>query len=149
MDSKYGTVIKNSEHGSYTTEGYELSKENEFDAGLDICANEFVVIEPHTRGLVSTGIRVAIPEGYVGLLWSRSGISSKQGVEVGAGCIDSTYRGEVKVLLYNHSDVPFTVMKGNRIAQLLTVPILTTKYEKVDSLDDTSRGEGGFGSTGV
>lgn len=136
-------------HGTYITEEYELTKQHESDAGLDICANENVVIEPRSRNLISTGIRVAIPDGYAGLLWSRSGMSYKHGIEVGAGLIDSSYRGEVKVLLYNHSDVPFIVAKGNRIAQLLTIPVVTTPYVKVETLDETQRGVGGFGSTGV
>lgn len=135
--------------GIYTTEEYKLTKKNDYDAGLDICASEDVIIEPGTRDVVSTGIRVAIPSGYVGLLWSRSGLSANHGIEVGAGCIDSTYRGEVRVVLYNHSGVTFFVNKGDRIAQLLTVPVMLSPYVKVESLDETTRGEGGFGSTGV
>lgn len=133
----------------YTTEHYELVKKHEFDAGLDVCSNENIEVPARGRQLVRTGIRLKIPDGMAGLVWSRSGLSVKQGIEAGAGLIDSTYRGELGVLLYNHSDIPFLVKKGDRIAQLVTVPIVLTPYEQVESLDTTVRGDGGFGSTGV
>lgn len=133
----------------YTTENYELVKKHEFDAGLDICSNENIEVPARGRQLIKTGIRLKIPDGMAGLVWSRSGLSVKHGIEVGAGLIDSTYRGELCVLLYNHSDIPFAIQKGNRIAQLLTVPILLGRYVKVKSLDETIRGDGGFGSTGT
>ena len=133
----------------YTTENYELVKKHEFDAGLDICSNENIEVPARGRQLIKTGIRLKIPDGMAGLVWSRSGLSVKHGIEVGAVLIDSTYRGELCVLLYNHSDIPFAIQKGNRIAQLLTVPILLGRYVKVKSLDETIRGDGGFGSTGT
>lgn len=139
----------NSKYGTYTTKKHKLTKKHEFDAGLDICSNEDTVIEPHSNKLVSTGISLHVPDTYVGLLWSRSGLSAKYGIEVGAGCIDSNYRGEVKVLLYNHSDKSFIVNDGDRIAQLLTIPIMLSEYIEVEELDDTTRGSNGFGSTGV
>ena len=83
------------------------------------------------------------------MLWSRSGLSVKHNVECGAGCIDSSYRGEVKVHLYNHGDEVFYIKKGDRIAQLLTMPINLSDYTPVDELPDTDRGEKGFGSSGV
>lgn len=119
------------------------------DAALDISSSEDAVVPKRGRALISTGVYVAIPENFVGLLWSRSGLAVKYGIAVGAGCIDNTYRGEVKVLLFNHSDDDFVVSSGDRIAQLLTVPISVSAYNQVDDLEDTSRGDKGFGSSGV
>jgi dUTP pyrophosphatase len=149
MNSEYGDFKLNSELGTYTTENFELTKKHEFDAGLDICSNENIEVPARGRQLVMTGIRLKIPDGMAGLVWSRSGLSVAHGIEVGAGLIDSTYRGELGVLLYNHSDEPFEIKKGNRIAQLVTVPIMLDTYLKVETLDETPRGEGGFGSTGI
>jgi len=129
--------------------GAKLTKVNIGDAGLDICSNEEKIIPAKGREFVSTNTFIQVPEGHVGLLWSRSGLSLKHGIEVGAGCVDNTYRGEVKVVLYNHSSEDYRVKKGDRIAQLLTVPVNLEVYEEVDSLEDTNRGSGGFGSTGA
>lgn len=140
----YGKFFSNSEFD-------QLTKKNEFDAGLDVCSIETNRIAPWSRTTIHTGLHVEIPEGFVGLLWSRSGLSAKHGIEVGAGCIDSTYRGEVRVVLYNLSDMPYTVRKGDKIAQLLTMPAMMAKYHQVQDLgelEDTDRGSGGFGSTG-
>jgi deoxyuridine 5'-triphosphate nucleotidohydrolase len=126
-----------------------LTKVNDQDAALDVASAENTFVPARGRKLVSTGIYVAIPENYVGLLWSRSGLAVKYGIAVGAGCIDNTYRGEVKVLLFNHSDEDFGINKGDRIAQLLTVPINIFRYVDVSSLEETNRGSGGFGSTGI
>lgn len=134
--------------GYYVTEEYELTKKRREDAGLDICADEFITILPKSRAVVRTGIKVAVPDGHVGLLWSRSGMSTLYGVEVGAGCIDASYRGEILVNLFNHGDAPFQVEKGDRIAQLLTIPVVLAEYEKIDELDETDRGADGFGSSG-
>ena len=134
--------------GSYTTEEFELTKINKFDAGLDVPSNEDITIPPRSSILVHTGIKIAVPDNYVGLLWSRSGLSVKHKIEVGAGCIDATYRGELMVHLFNHSDEPFEVKKGDRIAQLITMYINIHPYMKVKKLDDTGRGDKGFGSTG-
>lgn len=130
------------------TEAPQLTKNNKYDAGLDVYSNEIKVVPARGKAIVSTDLYLAVPEGCVGLLWSRSGLSAKSGIEVGAGCVDAGYRGEVKVVLYNHSDVDYTAQRGDKIAQLLTVPVVITTYEEVDSLDDTSRGEKGFGSSG-
>ena len=127
----------------------QLTKANYQDAGLDIKSIEDVVIAPRSSKLISTGLYIAIPNNHVGLIWSRSGLSVKYNIEVGAGCIDASYRGEVKVHLYNHSDVPFMVTAGDRIAQLLTIPVNLKPYCDVVELDSTNRGTGGFGSTGV
>lgn len=127
----------------------QLYKKHKFDAGLDIRSNEKIIVRANSKQIIKTNLFCAIPDYHVGLIWSRSGLSAKHGIEVGAGCIDSSYRGEIKVLLYNHSDVDFTINDGDRIAQMLTIPININSYKKVDSLDDTERGEGGFNSTGV
>ena len=127
----------------------QLTKQHETDAGLDICASEDTIIWAGEREVVSTGLHISIPDGMVGLIWSRSGLSAKHGIEVGAGCIDSGYRGEVKVVLYNHSNEAFTIKAGDRIAQLLTIPVYLSHYGKVELLEDAPRGDNGFGSSGV
>lgn len=127
----------------------ELKRNNPTDAGIDIRSSEQRIVRAKSREIIKTGIKVAIPENYVGLLWSRSGLSAKNGIEVGAGCIDSSYRGELMVILYNHSDVDFSIDKGDRIAQLLVVPIALPQVEFVDSLDETERNEKGIGSSGI
>lgn len=117
------------------------------DAGLDLFSAVDLVLERGQIEAVSTGIRVAVPEGNVGLIWDKSGISLK-GVHRLAGVIDSGYRGEVKVVLVNLSDSPFVINKGMKIAQMLIQPLTMVKVVEAEELDDTSRGEGGFGSTG-
>lgn len=118
------------------------------DAGADLCASTDVVIPARGRLLVPTGLRIALPQGHVGLIWPRSGLAVKQGIDTGAGVIDSQYRGEIKILLFNHTDQDFAVKKGDRIAQLLIQKIQQVDFIPVDNLDDTSRGDQGFGSTG-
>ncbi|MGV7221159.1 MAG: dUTP diphosphatase [Nitrospinales bacterium] len=118
------------------------------DAGADLQAGTDAVIPARGRALIPTGISVAIPQGYAGLVWPRSGLAVKQGLDSGAGVIDSQYRGEVKVLLFNHTDTDFKIKKGDRIAQLLIQKVESVQFTKVDELDDTHRGEGGFGSSG-
>lgn len=121
------------------------------DAGADLAAAEATTIAPGGRALVSAGFSMAIPDGYAGLVLPRSGLAIRSGVTVlnAPGLIDAGYRGEVKVALINHSDVDFDVAIGDRIAQLVIVRVEQPDYSEVDSLTDTSRGEGGFGSTGV
>jgi dUTP pyrophosphatase len=116
------------------------------DAGLDLFSSMDFVLGKNQVEAVPTGIRVAIPEGHVGLIWDKSGMSLK-GVHRLAGVIDSGYRGEVKVVMINLSDKPFVIDKGMKIAQMLVQPIARVHVVESD-LDDTSRGEGGFGSTG-
>jgi dUTP pyrophosphatase len=125
-----------------------LIKDHHADAGLDIRSNECVYIPQKESRLIETGIKIQIKEGYVGLIWSRSGLSVKHGIEVGAGCIDASYRGEVKIQLFNHSYNPVEINKGDKIAQLLTIPIHVELYTLVQELDETTRGDAGFGSTG-
>ena len=116
-------------------------------AGYDIYALKEVVIEPHSRRLVSTGVAIEIPPHYYMRCAPRSGLSMRE-IDVGAGVIDSSYRGEVKVLLINSSCESYKVSKGDRIAQLVMERCSNAPVVVVDSLDSTERGEGGFGSTG-
>jgi len=119
------------------------------DAGADLIAAVSMVIPPRGRALVGTGIRLELPEGHAGLIWPRSGLAVKKGIDCGAGVVDSHYRGEIKVLLFNHSDEPFQVEPGDRIAQILIQKVETVKFVAADSLNSTARGVGGFGSTGL
>lgn len=119
------------------------------DAGMDFYANETTVLQPNERKLISTGISMAIPEGYVGLLWDKSGIASKYGIKTMAGVIDSGYRGEIKILVHNLSNTSYTFEKGKKVAQMLIQPIEQKKLVEVEDLEDTNRGKGGFGSTGL
>ncbi len=122
-------------------------------AGADLYAlvDEPMVIEPGQGVLVPTGFALAIPEGYVGLVFARSGLATKQGLAPAnkVGVIDSDYRGELFVSLFNHSGETRTVESGDRVAQLVIVPYLCAQFQEADSLDETGRGAGGFGSTGV
>ncbi len=120
-------------------------------AGGDLYnAGDDVAISPSETVLIGTGLAVEIPEGYVGLVYARSGLASKFGLAPAnkVGVIDSDYRGEIKVALFNHSKETRTVLKGERIAQMVIAPYLKVEYEEVEELSSTKRGEGGFGSTG-
>lgn len=121
------------------------------DAAVDLHCRDGVTLYPGDRASVGTGIAVAIPEGYAGFVLARSGHAKNLGVGVvnGPGLIDSGYRGEVSVLLINHGKDPVTFRRGDRIAQLVVLPVPDVEWVEVDELGDTSRGEGGFGSTGA
>lgn len=121
----------------------------EGDAGLDLHAVENVIIPPQERRTISTGIAMAIPPGYAGLIWDRSGLAAKHGITTLGGVIDSNYRGEWKVILHNLSAEPFTVEKGMRIAQLLIQPVQQKGIKEVQELEETERNENGFGSSGT
>lgn len=123
---------------------------HEGDAGADLRSVEDTIITPNSRILVHTGLHMAIPSGYVGMVCPRSGFALKQGVTVlnAPGIVDSGYRGEVGVILLNTSEQTVTVHKGDRIAQMVFVPYAYMTFEHVESLPETDRGEGGFGSTG-
>ena len=125
------------------------TKANNSDAGWDLYASEDAIIDPSKSELVSTHISFAIPEGYVGLIWDRSGMAAKRGLHRFAGVIDSGYRGEVKVCLWNSSDKYCVINDGERIAQILFQEVPHFTMNEVESLDDTDRGEGGFGSSGL
>ena len=117
-------------------------------AGLDMYACQSAVIEAGKRTLVDTGVSIAIPHGYVGLIWPRSGLALKKGLDVGAGVIDSDYRNVIGVLLFNHTDDPYRVEPGDRIAQILIQPAVMVQPVQVSSLNQTDRGQSGYGSTG-
>lgn len=122
------------------------------DAGMDLRATETVMLAPFQRALISTGIAIAIPEGYAGFVQPRSGLAVKRGITVlnTPGLIDSHYRGEIKVCLINMDPKNgFVINEGDRIAQLVIQKVETVEWEVVDSLDVTERGEGGFGSSGI
>ena len=121
------------------------------DAGTDLRASAAVDIAPGEWAAVPTGIAVAIPEGHVGLVAPRSGLAARHGVGVvnGPGVVDAGYRGEVRVLLINHGPESVTIGRGDRVAQLVVVPAVEQEFVEVDELPASSRGTGGFGSTGT
>jgi len=124
-----------------------------FSAGADLyaCMNDTVTVAPGETYLVHTGISVAIPEGYAGLIYARSGLATKKGLAPAnkVGVIDADYRGEIMVALHNHSAQPAEIENGERIAQMVITPFLTAEFVERDELDETERGAGGFGSTGT
>jgi dUTP pyrophosphatase len=118
------------------------------DAGFDVYTYEEFSILPHERKQVPLGMSFEIPEGYAILFWDKSGLSTKHGITNLAGVIDASYRGEVSVLLYNVSDVVYTFHKGDKVSQGLIQKIEQASFEEVTELGETTRGAGGFGSTG-
>jgi dUTP pyrophosphatase len=139
--------VRRLEHGeglplpSYATEGA---------AGMDVVAAESVTLAPGARHAVATGVALAIPPGFEIQVRPRSGLALKHGISVPntPGTIDSDYRGELKVILINHSDEPFAIARGDRVAQLVLAPVVQAAWDEVADLDETARGSGGFGSTG-
>ena len=127
--------------GSYQAAGYDLY------ACLD---TEKITIPAHQTVKVQTGLSMAIPEGYFGAIFARSGLAAKQGLRPAncVGVIDSDYRGEFMVMLHNDTDEPKTVENHDRVAQLVVMPYMPVDFQETDSLDETQRGTGGFGSTG-
>ena len=121
-------------------------------SGVDLSAflEKKVVIKPNSSELIPTGLQVAIPEELEIQIRPRSGLAAKESIGVlnSPGTIDSDYRGELKIILFNHGKEDFIINNGDRIAQMVLVPILKMEFEEVDSLPDTIRGQGGFGSTG-
>lgn len=121
-------------------------------AGVDLCAaiEESAVLEPGERRLIPTGIRIALPDGYEAQIRSRSGLAFEHGIGMvnSPGTIDSDYRGEIKVVLINWSSEPFTLHRGDRIAQMVIAPVVQVDWQETDALDETERGDGGFGHTG-
>ncbi len=124
----------------------------EGSAGADLRAavEAPVTIEPGARQLVPTGLTIALPVGYEAQVRPRSGLALRHGVTVlnSPGTIDSDYRGEIGVILVNHGDVPFVVSRGDRMAQMVVAPVVQATWQEVDQLDESARGDGGFGSTG-
>ena len=125
---------------------------SEYAAGADLyaCVDGEIEIKPHTTVVVPTGIAIELPEGYAGLIYARSGLATKKGLAPAnkVGVVDCDYRGEVKVALHNHSQEVQTIVAGERIAQLVITPYLTAQFVECDTLSETVRGSGGFGSTG-
>ena len=125
----------------------------EYSAGADLYSGmtEAVTINPGTTEFIKTGIAMEIPAGLVGLIYARSGMACKKGIAPAnkVGVIDADYRGEIMVALYNHGNEAVTVEPGDRIAQLVLTPFITAAFDEADSLDETDRGNGGFGSTGT
>ena len=121
------------------------------DAGVDLRATEAVTLAPGQRTLIPTGIAVAIPEGYAGFVQPRSGMAINKGLGLlnSPGLIDSGYRGEIKVIAINLDAQPLEIARGDRIAQLVILPVPEVEYEEVEALPDSERGAGGFGSTGT
>lgn len=121
-------------------------------AGMDLRANidETIVLQPHERVLVPTGLFISLPQGYEAQIRPRSGLAAKHGITVlnSPGTIDADYRGEIKVLLINHSDQAFEIKDSERIAQMVIAQYTQVEWEQVEELDSTTRGEGGFGHTG-
>lgn len=124
-----------------------------FAAGADLyaCMEEDVIVHAGQTVFIHTGIAMEIPIGYAGFIYARSGLATKRGLAPAnkVGVIDSDYRGEIIVALYNHSDREITIGNGERIAQIVIAPYITAAFEEVETLSDTIRGTGGFGSTGV
>ena len=124
-------------------------------AGMDLRAavpeDEPLVLRPGDRFAVPTGLAFALPPGFEGQVRPRSGLAFKSGVTVlnSPGTVDADYRGEVKAILINHGPEDFTIRRGDRIAQLVVAPVVQSVWQEVDSLDETARGAGGFGSTGA
>ena len=139
-------IINKSRH---QTPSYETSS----SAGMDLRANidAPITLKSLERAIVKTGLFIALPEGYEAQIRPRSGLAAKKGITVlnAPGTIDADYRGEVGVILVNLSDQDFTISDGDRIAQMVIAKYEYTKWEEVNVLNETSRGEGGFGSTGI
>lgn len=126
------------------------TKGSDAAAGVDLYAPRALAIHPGSNGVVSTGLAVEIPDGYFGAIFARSGMATRKGLRPAncVGVIDSDYRGEIKVVLHNDSDIIRPVQEGDRVAQLVILPYEPIEFDEVDELNDTDRGIGGFGSTG-
>jgi dUTP pyrophosphatase len=147
MGEPVGVQVKRLPHGeglalpAYATDGA---------AGMDVLSAEDVTVAPGARYAVATGLALAIPSGFEIQVRPRSGLALKHGISVPntPGTIDSDYRGELKVILINHGTEAFAITRGDRIAQLVLAPVVQAAWEEVAELDETTRGAGGFGSTG-
>lgn len=125
------------------------TRATEFSAGLDLSSIEDTVVPANKWIAIPTGISIQIPKDCYARVAPRSGLAFKHGIQVGAGVVDSDYTGTIKVILFNHGSSDFEVKKGDRIAQLIFEKIYNEYFIEVEELDDTVRGDGGFGSTGV
>ncbi len=140
MKIKIKKVQQNSIIPKYAREG---------DAGMDLFSCEDSVINPGERKLINTGLSIELPQGFVSLIWDKSGLAAKKGITTLGGVIEHTYRGEYGVILLNTSNETHEVKSGEKIAQLLIQPIVTAEIEEAEELSETVRGSGGFGSTGL
>lgn len=126
--------------------------ETDDSAGMDLRAavEEEIIVHPRARKLIPTGIRIALPPGTEAQVRPRSGLAVRHGISMvnSPGTIDADYRGEIQVILINHGQESFTIQRGDRIAQLVIAPVLRAEWDVVTELDETQRGEGGFGHTG-
>ena len=138
---KLNNLAKTPTRGSDYAAGYDLYAATEYN----------IIIQPHQTVKIGTGIVTAIPQGYFGGIFARSGLATKKGLAPAnkVGVIDSDYRGELIVALHNDTDIVQEVAAGDRIAQLIILPFVSVNFIQVDNLDDTERGSGGFGSTGA
>ncbi|HXK35196.1 MAG TPA: dUTP diphosphatase [Candidatus Paceibacterota bacterium] len=118
------------------------------DAGLDLYSAEDKIIKPNERAVIKTGLAMELPHGHAGLVWDKSGLAAKNGLKVLGGVVDCNYRGEVMVLIMNLSNKDYEAKKGEKIAQMLIQKVEHMEIEEVKELSDTTRGAGGFGSTG-
>ena len=123
------------------------TRAHELDAGLDLYSPDRKVIRANDWEAIDTGVHIAIPKGYVGMITSKSGLMSNEGI-TSRGTIDCGYTGSIKAVLFNHSRKDYIVEKGQKITQLVILPIITPELELVDDMEATERGMGGFGSTG-
>ena len=139
MDLQIKRLDKSIEIPRYAHEG---------DAGFDIRASRDVLIKGGEKVIIPTALSMAVPEGYVGLIWDRSGLSAKNSLHCLAGVLDSHYRGEIKVVMVNLGKDEFQIEKGMRIAQMLIQPVVQVNLKEVDDLGETERGDG-FGSSGL
>jgi dUTP pyrophosphatase len=151
MPERVGIGLRWLEHGK----GLEIPRYMSIGAaGVDLQAalasGEDLSLAPGKTAMVPTGLAIALPEGYEAQIRPRSGLAAKHGVTVlnAPGTIDADYRGEVKVILINHGEAPFTIRRGDRIAQMVVAPVIAVLFEEKETLDDTARGEKGHGSTG-
>lgn len=142
-DSIYLKFIKLSEKAHTPTKGSLLA------AGFDLYSAVDTVIEPHGKAIISTDLKIAVPHGTYGRIAPRSGLAAKNFIDVGAGVVDEDYRGPLNVVLFNHANLPFNVKQGDRIAQIICEKIVYPEILEVKNLDQTERGENGFGSTGT
>jgi dUTP pyrophosphatase len=117
-------------------------------AGADLRASCSLRIPPGGRAAVPVDLQLEIPAGFVGLIWPRSGLAVRHGIDTLAGVVDPDFRGDVRVVLINHGDEPFEIAAGDRVAQLLVQPIARVAFARAECLSETDRGSGGFGSTG-
>lgn len=124
------------------------TRAHDLDAGYDLYSREDATVWQNAGGKFDTGVHIEIPAGYVGFIKSKSGLNARNGLQA-EGVIDAGYTGSINVLLRNHGPRAVEIMEGQKIAQLVILPIITPELEVVDQLEETERGEGGFGSTGL